>query len=785
MYEYGKQDIKDCLHDKRLVFVGDSTTRQVFWAVARKLDNGRAQNDMTKMLEGDEKHRDLEFEVDGVKAQFIWDPYLNSTALYDELKAFEPGSRPKGQTDEKEESKDSASLLLLGAPGLWYARHGDENSYKPFKETVDAIIPYMDHRPAAEATAGRGTFSSRQGTANLLLMTPVHEPWYESLSPSREETMTPEKIDKMNEYLRQVSTFQDADIVWSYEGMIKDEKRAYAESGIHVIDNVASRKADVLLNLRCNADAAERGYPYNRTCCSNYRKPDWVQWSVILSGLGVLPLMLLARRKHLMRVRLPDLDLLKAITIFFLVICLCFYADRTQVFEKSQKEFRSNEFLGACALAAVLGLVTIRKNGPQTGVGKGSKHTLCLPREQTDEWKGWMQCVVLIYHYTWGSKVVPIYKVVRLLVASYLFLSAWGHTVYFLRTSDYSLRRVASVLARLNLLTVSLAYMMRTDYQFYYFAPLVSFWFLVIYATLRCKAHENNHFGHLVLKIFISAILVMTLIHTPGILESIFRLLRLLGITWDVAEFRFRVVLDLYIPYLGILLASISHHASLSSYFRLVDNSKRKPLEVFSLLVSLIILAAFWTAVSTLDKYEYNSWHPLISFLPILAFLVLRNCSSALRSYHSAAFASLGRISLETFVLQYHIWLAADSKGLLSIGLWGRYTEFILLSPIFLWVAWGTERATATIAGRFVGQKATHVDVDDGNTNGKWETVLLPTREGHSKDSLCPSSWTSSSWIRRISRMIRKSVAGTQSRRGLAWRFMATLGCLWVVNCFY
>lgn len=35
MHEYDNDDIKDCMEGRHMVFFGDSTTRQIFWGMAR------------------------------------------------------------------------------------------------------------------------------------------------------------------------------------------------------------------------------------------------------------------------------------------------------------------------------------------------------------------------------------------------------------------------------------------------------------------------------------------------------------------------------------------------------------------------------------------------------------------------------------------------------------------------------------------------------------------------------------------------------------------------------
>jgi len=390
--------------------------------------------------------------------------------------------------------------------------------------------------------------------------------------------------------------------------------------------------------------------------------------------------------------------------VFGLSVVLCFYADRTQVLNKSHKHYLDSEFFGMVIVTVLLGLFTIRKTSTDLRTAETQPF---LGRDQTDEWKGWMQFVILIYHYTGASKVAWIYEIIRLLVASYLFMTGYGHTIYFYKKKDFSLKRIAGVLIRLNLLSLALPYMMGTGYLFYYFAPLVSFWFIVVYLTMWVGHKYNANTKFLLAKLGVSALLVTGFTMKSGILEGIFGLLKVVAkVDWNLTEWRFRVFLDMWIVYFGMLVAIA--FIKISNPCSPITNSPRWPMfKNTAVILSAMALPGYIYYQSTFaNKFAYNESHPYMSFIPIVAFTILRNATPALRNTYIGAYSWLGKCSLETFTLQFHIWMAADAKALLDYGVFGadsRWLNFIISTIVFVYASNRVANATGELTSWIMG----------------------------------------------------------------------------------
>ncbi|KAL5213738.1 hypothetical protein ABZP36_002890 [Zizania latifolia] len=70
------------------------------------------------------------------------------------------------------------------------------------------------------------------------------------------------------------------------------------------------------------------------------------------------------------------------------------------------------------------------------------KSILYLNRHQTEEWKGWMQVLFLMYHY-FNAK--EIYNAIRVFIAAYVWMTGFGNFPYYYVRKDFSISRFAQV----------------------------------------------------------------------------------------------------------------------------------------------------------------------------------------------------------------------------------------------------------------------------------------------------------------------------------------------------
>ena len=759
LHNYGPKDLSSCLRHKKIVFVGDSTVRQTFWATARKLDRDGAIRDMMRAR----KHSDFTFERNQVVLEFVWDPFLNSSKLEHELAVLKDG---RGVVNARGEFMVQRSMMIIGG-GLWHARNFNDDYFDVFKENVDHIVE------EAESLTKQHLIPPilREEWKNPVLFVPVQVPSYERLSPARAFTLLPSKIQLMNDYLRELSRDRGIEVLQSFNVMTENQPYTYGESGLHVVENVADHRADIVMNMRCNNEKAMDRYPYGKTCCASSPSYNLLQLGLIACTVLFPVILVLTKTASVFGNRFHFKDHSASLSIsqpafafallLFAVSC-CYFTDRTRIFEKAQIIPSEKLFLVLSGCALFVGSLFVQgSNAEEDAIqltpprrSDISPSQSFLPKIQADEWKGWMLTIMLLSHYTKAFEFLWIYEITRLFVPAYIFISTFNHTEYYYQTGDYSTRRVGLVLTRLNLLNCFLIYVMKTNYAAYYYPFVLSFWFVVVYLTMRVKKERNKSTAFVVGKILVACASTSALILIPGILDSIIWLLRMTcNVDWDIDVFRHILFLDMFIAYVGMIIAILSSDVSSASvgprdnivtqfickYFAF--------LQIFFVLASLILIPGYWIITRrSPNEEDYNWWQPYISFIPIVSFAILRSSLNSLLIVHSKLFVWLGRSFLEFYILHFHLWLVADKTGLLRLGLfgdgwhpWGQLAEALTTTVSFVWISWGVSEATNTLVSKVIdvdirqrprNTSLSRVDSNDGRDDmhaPRYYSDTLPT----------------------------------------------------------
>ena len=78
-------------------------------------------------------------------------------------------------------------------------------------------------------------------------------------------------------------------------------------------------------------------------------------------------------------------------------------------------------------------------------------------------------------------------------------------------------------------------------------------------------------------------------------------------------------------------------------------------------VIGITMILFWWLMFGHInDKYVYNPLHPLVFWLPVFGWLMIRNSSRYLTEIHSTALEFFGKITLETYVLQFHVFMCRN-----------------------------------------------------------------------------------------------------------------------------
>lgn len=308
-YHTDLYDIDRCFadysHDIHYIFAGDSTARQVFWGMVDLIDNKLGNGNYSSYQSQRHSNFHLTFprhpstsdsqsSDSSIYFSFIWDPFFNSSAIY-ELQKYSA-------------AKNTPIAVVYTSIGLWFSRHfSDDQMYNEFSAATNrlsySLYELHSTLPTRKGARKDGQTTYDNSRAHSLFLSPVLYPYPPLLTPDRAKDMTYSRLRPMNRIINErksLTKIKDdklSELEWikiqKHHGLAnvnvptifntftKDYPQGHDKMGIHFNKELSTVQALLLTNLRCNSalshsfNSVPPHHPKNAPVKSRYDYPNY------------------------------------------------------------------------------------------------------------------------------------------------------------------------------------------------------------------------------------------------------------------------------------------------------------------------------------------------------------------------------------------------------------------------------------------------------------------------------------------------------------------------------